>query len=138
MYLSNGFLVYSGFWRRGQVGHARQGQHVSSSLTHHLRMGLTLNGEFHLGYDDYAASLREILLFLPPQLWGYRHTASHLTFSLCSGESRSDPNAYMANPVATKPSSAQLLGISSVLVSHDVAQDCLQSMAIPVPQPAVS
>ena len=100
-------------------------------------MGLTLNGEFHLGYDDYAASLREILLFLPPQLWGYRHTASHLTFSLCSGESRSDPNAYMANPVATKPSPAQLLGISSELVSHDVAQACLQSMAIPLPQPAV-
>jgi hypothetical protein len=31
----------------------------------------------------------------------------------------------MANPVATKPSPAQLLGISSELVSHNVAQACL-------------
>ena len=50
----------------------------------HLWQHLSLNGEFHLGYDDYAASLREILLFLPPQLWGYRHTASHLTLFLGS------------------------------------------------------
>jgi hypothetical protein len=37
----------------------------------------------------------------------------------------------MANLVATKPWLAHLLGIRSELVSHDVAQDCLQSMAIP-------
>lgn len=104
------------------INHSQHWQHLS------------LNGEFHLGYDDYAASLRETLLFLPPQLWGNRHTASHLTFYLCSGGFRSDPNAYMANNVATKPSPAQVLGISSELVSHDVPQACLQSMAIPLPQ----